>query len=76
MAWPNQALSNHWVESIERMTPYERTLFGFPAPGEVYWDQRTIRDVAMRYPAMDMAIYLDAITPGTSNNKPSRQLNP
>lgn len=61
MAWPNQALSEHWVESMTRMTPYERTLFGFPPPDDDYWDDQTIQDVAMRYPAMDMSIYVDAV---------------
>lgn len=32
-------------------------LFGFPAPGEEYWDTQTLRDVGKRYPHMDMTPY-------------------
>ena len=56
-AWPNQALVPAWVEMIERATPAERCLFGFPAPGDPYWNAQTIADVGTRYPSMDMAPY-------------------
>ena len=58
IAWPGQALSPHWVEVMERASPRERELFGFPRPGHVYWDAQTIRDVGRRYPLMDMSTYV------------------
>jgi hypothetical protein len=61
MAWPNQSLSKDWIDAMCRMTPRERTLFGFPAPGDAYWDEQTLRDVGLRYPAMDMAPYREAV---------------
>jgi Phytanoyl-CoA dioxygenase (PhyH) len=57
VAWPNQALSPYWVEAMERATVRERDLFGFPPPGDPYWDADTLRDVGLRYPGMDMAPY-------------------
>ena len=57
MAWPNHSLSSHWVEAMTRMTPRERALFGFPLPGDAYWDAQTRRDVGLRYPEMDMTPY-------------------
>jgi hypothetical protein len=57
VAWPNQALSPLWAETLARMTPRERQVFGFPAPADPYWDDQTRRDVAVRYPAMDMTPY-------------------
>lgn len=57
MAWPNHALTPEWVDSMVRMTPRERCLFGFPAPGDEYWDPQTVRDVGLRYPGMDMDPY-------------------
>jgi hypothetical protein len=57
MAWPDHALSPHWAEAMAGMTPRERCLFGFPAPGDPYWDAQTLRDVGLRYPDMDMTPY-------------------
>jgi hypothetical protein len=56
-AWPNQALGAAWIEMIERATPAERSLFGFPSPGDEYWNAQTLVDVGTRYPNMDMAPY-------------------
>ena len=57
MSWPNTANSPHWVELIERATVRERDLFGFPKPGDEYWNSQTLRDVGRRYPKMDMSPY-------------------
>ncbi|MEM1105395.1 MAG: phytanoyl-CoA dioxygenase family protein [Pseudomonadota bacterium] len=57
IAWPDRALSPEWHDAMARMTPRERCLFGFPAPGDAYWDDQTVRDVGLRYPAMDMTPY-------------------
>jgi hypothetical protein len=35
----------------------ERDLFGFPRPGDDYWNEQSLADVALRYPGMDMAPY-------------------
>ena len=64
-AWPRHALSESWCDAMVRMTPAERSLFGFPAPGDDYWDAQTIRDVGSRYPGMDMAPYRTGTTVGT-----------
>jgi hypothetical protein len=57
VAWPDHALGAAWVEMMERATPAERCLFGFPAPGDPYWDAQTVADVGARYARMDMAPY-------------------
>ncbi len=61
VAWPNQANHPCWPEVMERATVRERELFGFPAPGDPYWNEQTVRDVGARYPAMDMSPYGDAL---------------
>lgn len=57
--WADQSLSPHWTELIERATPRERELFGFPPVGDPYWDDQTLADVHCRYPSMDLAPYED-----------------
>ncbi|MFO1013659.1 MAG: phytanoyl-CoA dioxygenase family protein [Caulobacteraceae bacterium] len=57
VAWPNQANHPKWASTLAQMTPRQRQLFGFPAPGDDYWDAQTLRDVARRYPRMDMTPY-------------------
>jgi hypothetical protein len=42
---------------MERATPRQRELLGFPAPGHAYWNQETLAAVARRYPRMDMKPY-------------------
>lgn len=45
-------------------TPRQRARFGFPDPGDVYWDEQTLADVATRYPGMDMTPYEQAYRRG------------
>ena len=55
--WPNESLSAHWTAMMERATPRQRELFGFPAIGDPYWNDQTLTDVQCRYPKMDMTPY-------------------
>jgi len=55
--WPDHSLSPHWTEMMERATPRERELFGFPAIDDPYWNEQTLIDVQGRYPRMDMTPY-------------------
>src|SRR5436309_2610139 len=42
---------------IERTTPRQREVLGFPPPGHPYWNDQTLAGVAARYPKMDMTPY-------------------
>ena len=44
-----------------RMTPRQRDLFGWPPVGSDYWTPQTLRDVAGRYPGMDMTPYEEGV---------------
>lgn len=57
MSWPDRAGQAAMVGALERMTPRQRDLFGWPPPGSPYWNAQTLRDVAARYPGMDMTPY-------------------
>ncbi len=57
MSWPDQALRHEMIDALERMTPRERDLFGWPPAGSEYWNEQTLADVSARYPHMDMTPY-------------------
>jgi hypothetical protein len=57
MSWPDRSNNDQWGETMERATPVERRLFGFPAIGDPYWNEQTLADVQARYPRMDMRPY-------------------
>jgi hypothetical protein len=56
MAWPKQS-PQRWAKLMPDCSLRERDLFGFPRPGDPYWNEQTLADVARRYPGMDMAPY-------------------
>jgi hypothetical protein len=60
MCWPNHAQHPGFVEVIERASVRERDLFGFPRPGDAYWNEQTLRDVQLRYPQLDLTPYASA----------------
>ena len=73
MAWPKQS-PERWAKLIPQCTVRERDLFGFPRPGDDYWNDQTLTDVAARYPGMDMTPYRDGVT--TSVSTPGASLRP
>jgi hypothetical protein len=56
MAWPKQS-PQRWAKFMPRCSVRQRDLFGFPRPGDPYWTEQTLADVAARYPGMDMSPY-------------------
>jgi len=56
MAWP-KASPQRWARLLPQCTVRERDLFGFPRPGDPYWNDQTLADTALRYPGMDMTPY-------------------
>ncbi len=56
MAWPKQS-PQRWARLLPALTVRQRDLFGFPRPGDPYWTEQTLAEVAARYPGMDMSPY-------------------
>jgi hypothetical protein len=56
MSWPKQS-PERWAKFLPQCSVRERDLFGFPRPGDDYWNEQTLADVALRYPGMDMTPY-------------------
>ena len=57
VAWAQHSTGPDWFELIERATPRERSVFGFPAAGDPYWDEQTLADTQARYPGADLTPY-------------------
>ncbi len=60
MSWPGRANHPSFVSLMANTNPRERDLFGFPKPGHEYWNEQTLRDVASRWPGIDLAPYADS----------------
>ena len=58
MAWPKQS-PERWAKFIPQCSVRQRDLFGFPRPGDPYWDEQTLQGVAERYPGIDLAPYVE-----------------
>ena len=55
-SWPRDN-PQRWAKLIPQCSVRERDLFGFPRPGDPYWNEQTLRDVAARYPGIDLTPY-------------------
>ncbi len=42
---------------IERATPRQREVLGFPKAGDAYWNEETLQAAQLRYPGLDMDVY-------------------
>ena len=59
--WSRMGENDELERFIERTTPRQREVLGFPPVGHAYWTEQTIAGVAARYPKMDMTPYRNAI---------------
>jgi hypothetical protein len=57
MSWPGLANRPAFANLMANASARERDLFGFPPPGHDYWNDQTLRDVAARWPGIDMSPY-------------------
>jgi len=62
MIWPKQALER-WATFMPCCTVRRRDDFGFPSPGDGYWNEQTPTDVGVWYPGMDLTPYRPAARP-------------
>lgn len=54
-----------WTDFVERSTPRELDLFGFPQPGHPIWTEQLLAETAKRYPKLDLRPWREAL-PGSS----------
>jgi len=53
--WAYSGSGRHWYEFVERATPRQLEVFGFPPPGHPYWTAETLSGMAVRYPMLDLS---------------------
>lgn len=49
--------SPHYLKFVARTTPSVRCVLGWPAPGDAYYTQETLKRLAQAYPGMDLEPY-------------------
>lgn len=52
--WAAQSHEPGWYRFVDRATPRQLELFGFPPPGHPYWTEQTLTGLAERYPGLDL----------------------
>ena len=52
--WSSRGENPDMQRFIERATPRQREVLGFPSPGDAYWTKETLAAVKLRYPKMDL----------------------
>lgn len=52
--WAYIAGRDEWFRFVERATPRQLEVFGFPPPGHPYWTSETLAGMALRYPGLDL----------------------
>jgi len=61
LAMQSRATSSHWVRFVERSTPRELALFGFPPPGHAVWSATRLDATAQLYPKLDLGPWRRAL---------------
>ncbi len=59
--WGDRSFEEAWTPFAERASSRQLRLFGFPPPGDPFWTEQTIRDMAVRYPRMDLTPWREAL---------------
>ena len=65
-SWLRQANSAGWQAFVERASPRQLALFGWPPPDHPYWTAETIAGINQRYPGLDVGPWRAAASDGPS----------
>lgn len=53
-AWADRSHEPAWYRFVERASPRQLQLFGFPPPGHPFWTAEALAGMALRYPGLDL----------------------
>jgi hypothetical protein len=57
IAWATRSFEPAWIHFVERATPEQLQLFGFPPAGHSFWTPRALAGMAERYPGLDLTAW-------------------
>jgi hypothetical protein len=60
MSWVIRSHEPAWYRFMDRATPRQLALFGFPPPGHPYWTEATLAGTTQRYPGLDITPWRQA----------------
>jgi hypothetical protein len=58
----SRATETAFIRFVERSSPRELELFGFPPPGHEIWDEELLAETQVRYPRMDLSPWKKALS--------------
>jgi hypothetical protein len=72
-AWANCSHDPAWYQFVDRASPRQLQLFGFPPPGHPFWTADILSGMAQRYPGLDLSAW--SVSPSSDKQKTLRQHN-
>ena len=57
----SRSTGREWTRFVERSTPRQLELFGFPPPGHPIWTEALLAETALRYPKLDLSPWRDGL---------------
>jgi hypothetical protein len=57
----SRSTGREWTRFVERSTPRQLELFGFPPPGHPIWTEALLDETAFRYPKLDLSPWRDGL---------------
>jgi hypothetical protein len=60
-SWAGRSHDPFWYRFVNRASPRQLELFGFPPPGHAFWTRDTLAGVALRYPGLDLEPWRTAL---------------
>lgn len=54
-AWADRSHEPVWYRFVDRASPRQLELFGFPPPGHPFWTRETLAGMGLRYPNLDLS---------------------
>jgi hypothetical protein len=71
-SWLQHANTPAWPAFVERASPRQLALFGWPAPGHAFWTADTLAGIHQRYPGLDLEPWRRHLDSGPETAAPGK----